>query len=211
MTKRIPDIIRRTSQSLHNLKDKDKQRYEELAKTIQHDGSIEMCDSHTDHLLDVLFYCKVNRAHRNGKTWHSISWWLAEHYEYVLMNHIQQSLSSPDIPVDPFYYLKRDSLFITCESFAQLMKPVIVAVKENAMFTKELFEMILLHDLWGNKADLSMSSGKIEKHPVLDPSNNALLVNDVDTAWEYLQSKPLHKIAIFADNVGLELLCDLNV
>ncbi len=211
MRKRIPTIIRQTAESIRNLKDKDKQRYEELAETIRTDGSLEDCDSHSRGLLDILFTSKVTRARIDGCTWHSIPWWLAENYEYVLLNRIQQSIASPDMPADPFHYLKQDALSAALLVFPQLVKPLIAAVRENPEFTEEVFQALLLRNLWGNKADLSMSGGKIEKEEIQTESGNVLLVNNMDTAWEYLHSRPLHKIAIFADNVGLELLCDLTL
>ena len=52
-----------------------------------------------------------------------------------------------------------------------------------------------------------MSAGKVES--TQSTASDALLVDDWKPLWTYIQSKSLHRVAIFADNCGLELLCDL--
>lgn len=209
MRQRIPAIISQTASSIRNLSDKDKHKYEVLAETIGKDGHLIDYVSNSQQLLDILFSPKVIRALIDDLTWHSIPWWLAENYEYVILNRIQQSIASEDIPSDPFYYLKQDALSAAISVFPDLVKPLISEVKENCELSEAIFRAALLRNLWGNKADLSMSGGKVQEDEISSEARNVLLVNHIDTVWSYLHSKHIQKIAIFADNTGLELLCDL--
>lgn len=210
MTKRIPQIIHQTAQSIPNLPYNGLTAYSLLADTIRDNGMLDDYTS-SESLLRLLFQVKVRRAIRRGQGWHEITWWLAENYEYLVLNHIQRELHAehPELPIDPFFYLKEEALTTAMTIFPGLIVPLLQLVRQSDHLTEQVLYGSLLRNLWGNKADLSMSGGKVEKEEVRSEAKNSLLVDNVDEVWRYLCEHPLKKIAIFADNTGLELLCDL--
>jgi uncharacterized protein with ATP-grasp and redox domains len=76
-------------------------------------------------------------------------------------------------------------------------------------------EDVILRSLWGNRADLSLSSGKSDSaaHDTHVPHDHLLVDNTsaVIAHMEAIKSVPLEdrKCTIVLDNCGLELLTDL--
>ena len=75
------------------------------------------------------------------------------------------------------------------------------------------FRAILLLDLWGNRADLSLSGGKKIHDKESNATGTTLLADDIKQCWSSptFQSgarKDLH-VSIVLDNCGLELCTDL--
>ena len=206
VARRIPQIIRETVSSIPNLPEEAKSQYESLACAIRDDCPLEDITSPSS-LLDLLFSPHVRRAVNRKLGWYSIAWWLVENYEYLLMNHIQRSLPDPTLPRDPFFYMKQKALDSAMVALPTLLSPLVCMAVESSKPTESVFHSFILRNLWGNKADLSMSAGKVES--TQSTASDALLVDDWKPLWTYIQSKSLHRVAIFADNCGLELLCDL--
>ena len=210
VARRIPQIIRETVLSIPNLPEEAKAQYELLACAIRDDRPIEAISTDASSLLDLLFSPHVCRAVNQKMGWYSIPWWLVENYEYLLMNRIQRSLPDPTLPRDPFYYMKRKALDSAMAALPTLLSPLVhmaVALSESSESLESVLHSFILRNLWGNKADLSMSAGKVES--AQSTANDALLVDDWKPLWTYIQSRSLRRVAIFADNCGLELLCDL--
>ena len=206
VARRIPQIIRETVSSIPNLPEEAKAQYEALACAIRDDRPLEDNSKHAA-LLDLLFSPHVRRAVNQKMGWYSISWWLVENYEYLLMNHIQRSLPDQSLPRDPFYYMKRKALDSAMVALPTLLSPLVHMVIDSSEPLESVFHSFVLRNLWGNKADLSMSAGKVES--AQSTANDSLLVDDWKLLWTYIQSRALRRVALFADNCGLELLCDL--
>ena len=206
MTRRIPDIIRQVAASQPQSSPVVSE-YHQLAHTIRDNGSLPGVPRTTD-LLTELFRIQVSRAIHDHLHWHEISWWLAENYEFLLLNRIQRSDAS--LPSDPFHALKQQALSAASGQIESFFSPLIRCFWDSQL-SQEAFSSVLLTLLWGNKADLSMSSGVVHDallHSFLNTSSNSILVNHSQSVWNFLQTNDVHEITIFADNCGLEMLCD---
>ena len=210
MRVRIPQIIQQTMNSIPSLTKEGEIAYSTLAKQIQHDEKVVDYISKEEE-LDLLFFSQFNRFSysEHFNTWHAISWWFAENYEFLCLNHIQEKTKAENQPSDPFYYLKEKALSTAMTIFPTLVKPLLTDVRKHGILSKELFAEALLRILWGNKADLSMSGGKVDKGEIKSEASNLLLVDDMEDVWSMIQEKKeLRKVIVCADNTGLEILCD---
>ena len=203
---RIPQIIHQTKDSIPNLTEAGRLAYTQLADEIREDREVANM-LQMDEDLDVLFYSQFQRATLQKQTWHSIPWWFAENYEFLCLNSIQQSTKSNQ-PSDPFFYLKQKALETAMTIFPALVKPLLVETRQSSQLTKDLFTKALLRILWGNKADLSMSGGKVNKAEIKNETANYLLIDEIDTIWSHFQAKQFSRVIVCADNTGLEILCD---
>ena len=205
MKRRIPDIIYQTMNS-QPLPPSIVESYTTLAHTIRDNGPL-LDITNSDSLLSELFRIPIRRAIHEHLHWHSISWWLAENYEFLLLNHIQHTDKS--LPKDPFFALKSKALSAVADQIEPFFAPLLAKLRNESSISEEVFGSALLTLLWGNKADLSMSSGVVEGKSLLRTSSSNLLLLDHSTeAWSFLQSHAVQEIAVFADNSGLEMLCD---
>ena len=205
MKRRIPDIIYQIINS-QPLPSSVAEAYRTLANTIRDNGPI-LDITNSDSLLSELFRIQIRRAIHDHLHWHTISWWLAENYEFMLLNHIQHTDKS--LPEDPFFALKSKALTIVAEQIESFFPPLIEKLRSETGISEDVFISSLLTLLWGNQADLSMSNGVVEKKSSLDAlSSNKILVNDSDLAWKFLQTHDMREITVFSDNSGLEMLCD---
>lgn len=206
MRERIPGIIRQTAASIESIPVAEKQAYDALAQCIGENGPVE---DHTDStLLGELFRVKLARSCRQGLHWHAISWWLAENYEYFLLDALHASLKRPDQPDDLFWYLKKRGLEGALPLFADCAAPLVDAASQTTALTPALFRLALLRNLWGNKADLSMSGGVVSQKELKSDSANLLLLDDIDAVYEYYCRERVTAVTIMADNTGFEVLCD---
>ena len=151
---------------------------------------------------------KLARSCRQGFHWHAISWWLAENYEYFLLDALHASLKRPDQPDDLFWYLKKRGLEGALPLFADCAAPLVDATSQATALTPALFRLALLRNLWGNKADLSMSGGVVSQKELKSDSANLLLLDDIDAVYEYYCRERVTAVTIMADNTGFEVLCD---
>lgn len=205
MKRRIPDIIYQTMNS-QPLPQSVLESYTTLAHTIRDNGPI-LDITNSDSLLSELFRIPIRRAIHEDLHWHAISWWLAENYEFLLLNHIQHLDKS--LPKDPFFALKSKALSTVADQIEPFFAPLLAKLRNEPSISKEVFVSALLTLLWGNKADLSMSSGVVEGKSLLHTSSsNLILLDHSKEAWDFLQSHAVQEIAVFADNSGLEMLCD---
>lgn len=206
---RIPSIIHQTMNSIPSITEEGKNVYCQLADAIRDDQEVIDYYPHPSNDLSILFQVQYNRYQNDHSTWHSIPWWFAENFEFLCLNHIQEETKTKEQSYDPFYYLKEQSLQSALPIFPSLAKPILQEIHQSNKCSYELFYKVMLCLLWGNKADLSMSSGQIEKTSFQQEQSNILLVNEIEDCWKYLQErKEIKEITICADNVGLELLSD---
>lgn len=206
MRERIPGIIRQTAASIESIPVAEKQAYDALAQCIGENGPVE---DHTDStLLGELFRVKLARSCRQGLHWHAISWWLAENYEYFLLDALHASLKRPGQPDDLFWYLKKRGLEGALPLFADCAAPLVDAASQATALTPTLFRLALLRNLWGNKADLSMSGGVVSQKELKSDAANLLLLDDIDAVYEHYCRQGVTAVTIMADNTGFEVLCD---
>jgi len=173
-------------------------------------------------------------------TWQSAPWFVVETYAYrLLLQAVPAELG------DPFRSTKQAALAAARltwdEDLAALAAGSVSAAagssEEQLLHCKKL----LLRSLWGNRADLSLSGGKVLTEHLANPHaatsahgllEAGLLCDDSEVAVELLmsachsgsaeegalQSKGAcssdstthaNGVMMFADNAGLELLCDL--
>jgi hypothetical protein len=135
---------------------------------------------------------------------------------------------------DPFRFHKAEALsqalLSTFQNVATLRSAyyanssgaVSSTLSKNPKITAATLRSILLLDLWGNRADLSLSAGKVElelelSHDAATNSNSSartmLLADDIDVLWTsavfQAGGSKDRNIAIVLDNCGLELCTDL--
>jgi len=147
-------------------------------------------------------YCRANC----GKTAYEVDWWFLENYVYrALMNWVDYFQTS----LDPFQSHKRQSIEIGIKQLRQ--SNVHVDGKDY-----DSFYFHLLGCLWGNRADLSISAGKVGGHN-LETDAHSLLVDDSKQVYQKLlqlqtpqfEGGSSSVVTIILDNCGTELLYDL--
>lgn len=141
MRERIPGIIRQTAASIESIPVAEKQAYDALALCIGENGPVE---DHTDStLLGELLPREACPQLPPGLHWHAISWWLAENYEYFLLDALHASLKRPDQPDDLFWYLKKRGLEGALPLFADCAAPLVDAASQTTALTPALFRLAL--------------------------------------------------------------------
>ncbi|KAK8805828.1 hypothetical protein WA158_002484 [Blastocystis sp. Blastoise] len=148
---------------------------------------------HYPYLIVYLFTICVNRELYRKRNVMNTSWWFLEHYYFRYLLCVTDYYDrNIDIYHDPFLHMKENALKKIEPLMGDIFKDLIEEAKQ---YTHELpysyFHLLILRSLWGNKADLSMSCGKLEGDVFKDKSS---------------LSNP--HIIIFSDNTGLELLSD---
>ncbi|PRD20805.1 UNVERIFIED_CONTAM: armt1 [Trichonephila clavipes] len=124
---------------------------------------------------------------------------------------------------DPFHKQKENSFLSLMDAVLFLCSALYETLAElkNSNGTTDLFKFFRTYieiSLWGNKWDLSISSGMEsiqQNNPLtqLDEFRENIIVNDTETLWQILQD--LNKFSkdasldIILDNAGFELFCDL--
>ncbi len=169
-------------------------------------------------------------------TWQTAPWFVVETYAYRLL--LQAVI--PDR--DPFKATKRAALAAAQSTWSTDLMPLASACAVSSVSSvnarTEHCRLLLLRSLWGNRADLSLSGGKILQEHMLSPAAgdaksqqhlaSGLLHDGSDRAVRVLmgacQASPESGtppnagakggvrragIMLFADNAGLELLSDL--
>lgn len=209
MRDRIPKSIFQVMNSIPNPSEQAKTRFTEFALSIQNNRTIPEMEPANDE-LSLLFKVQCIRAIRMHQSWHSIPWWFAENYEFFCLNRIHRETRTENQSEDPFFYLKQKALTTAFPLYEQLVKSVLSEVKSSSFLTLKILERMLLCVLWSNQADLSMSGGMINETSASDFSrNNRLLINETSHLWELFQrKKDVRHVSVFADNTGMEILCD---
>jgi uncharacterized protein with ATP-grasp and redox domains len=129
-----------------------------------------------------------------GKRPSELAWWPLEVWSYKALLDILRPWNAS---LDPFQKQKDDALLHAKDAFLRTVLPL---VAEGALRPS------ILRALWGNRADLSLSAGKVE---TVAHDEDVLLADDTDAAVDLLQSGGAGEVALILDNCGLELLSDL--
>jgi hypothetical protein len=149
--------------------------------------------------------------------WLQVPWFFVETYFYRrILEATGYFHDPPDGGCDPFIYQKNLGL----DQFSRQIQLIAAMLNQpNNKSEDEKFEVLkqlLLQDIWGNQADLSMWPVGGEKGPdhiKLQQQVSHLLVNDWDAVLGHLKNmKPGNtRIDLIADNASLELIGDLSV
>lgn len=141
-----------------------------------------------------------------GQTYLEAPWFFNETYIY---RRIMAAVDYFRSGIDPFAPQKLRSLTATAEQTHVLTTQLNQMITEGWQATH--FRQLLLADLWGNQADMSMwaaGDAAMPNHAKSADQLAHLLVDDA-TAVSHLLQKPVNQIDIILDNVGIELIGDL--
>jgi uncharacterized protein with ATP-grasp and redox domains len=159
-----------------------------------------------DHLAPDLDDWQTAITPHLGQTYLETPWFFNETYIY---RRIAAAVDYFRSGIDPFAQQKRQSLSSSAEQTHTLITQVNQMIAEG--WQAPHFRQLLLADLWGNQADMSMWAAGDDAMP--NHTNSAdqvahLLVDD-GTAVTHLLHQPLNQIDLILDNVGIELIGDL--
>eukprot|EP00095_Tigriopus_kingsejongensis_P000479 maker-scaffold1054_size66621-snap-gene-0.10 protein:Tk00479 transcript:maker-scaffold1054_size66621-snap-gene-0.10-mRNA-1 annotation:"upf0364 protein c6orf211 homolog" len=149
-------------------------------------------------------------------SWFQSSWLYAECYAY---RRLWQSMAVGANPVykelDFFEIQKRESLVGSWVSIKALLVTLtaVRSCSEQAKIHSDFLTFLKI-SLWGNKCDLSISSGVATSFQG-DPKTQIaclqsnVIVDHSEAIWEYLKGHQGGTVDIILDNVGFELMSDL--
>ena len=145
-------------------------------------------------------------AAATGATWLQAPWWLVENYFYRRLLAFAATETHPD----PFARPKAAAAASGLAPFCTTVLPLCSSSSGPSPDSNTL-RHLCLRSLWGNRADLSLSSGRVVGVPSLDAvATDKLLIDGIDAALAALAAAPSSApVVIVLDNCGLELLCDL--
>ncbi|XP_058796917.1 damage-control phosphatase ARMT1-like [Phymastichus coffea] len=164
---------------------------------------------------------QLQKAKKETQTWYNTIWLICECYMY---RRVIQELEHTNYlkTYDPFLIQKKESYFQSLKSMNFVSEHIMKLINTSSNFnTEELqnnFITFLRLSLWGNRCDLSLSSGELisqEHNPLnlLESLNNKLLIDDSRKVWNLLDICCLDKmdniIDIVLDNAAYELFTDL--
>ncbi|VAW42990.1 hypothetical protein MNBD_CHLOROFLEXI01-81, partial [hydrothermal vent metagenome] len=134
-----------------------------------------------------------------GQPWLQVPWFFAETYLYrrviAAIDHFRSG-------IDPYRGQKRQSL----QSSQAQIDALVGQLNEMivAGWQTDNFRQLLLADLWGNQADMSMwaaNDANMPNHAAEADQLAHLLVDDGDAAQELLQN-PVSQVDFIIDNAG---------
>lgn len=141
-----------------------------------------------------------------GQNWLEIPWFFVETYFYrrivAAVDHFRSG-------IDPFAHQKRESLRTATNQTQALVTQLNQFIPHG--WQPGSFRHLLLADLWGNQADMSMwaaGDDAMPNHANSADQTDHLLV-DEETAVTPLLQKPLRQVDFIIDNAGFELIGDL--
>lgn len=147
---------------------------------------------------------EISRS-KGNKNCMRVSWFLLENYVYRLMLG-ECGYFAPghdNYMKDPFLSVKLESLKSALPTFVE------------SLASPPSLSRLVLCCLWGNRSDLSLSSGSVEHVAtgVQENQENTLACNDIQAFQAFVENdvKPGNTVIIILDNVGAELLADLRL
>lgn len=152
-----------------------------------------------------------------GCNWLEIPWFFAEAYFYRrIVEAIHYFEPGPFQGYDPYQKQKRLTKDAARSTMILLARTLNEALKdENPSFERQKKDLyhLLLSNVWGNQADLSMWSASEARpdHQGIDVQRSHLLVDQTQMAIEYIQRSRgrASRVDILLDNYSPELLHDL--
>jgi len=233
---RLPDILTKVIDRLVKLASKEhaeeKEREAEDTKCIisklsrlknemQTDKELRcLVDSHEDVDMwnDAISHVEIIVEGKDKPSWFGVAWLHSECYMYRrILEAMHQS--SHHNSFDPFFEQKSKAFHSSTDAMATLSKYVVNCANDTGM--EELragFEIFLQYCLWGNKCDLSISSGtqvnnQLQGSSQLTGLREHIISNEIQLVWDHMctlkPSGSTNCIDIVLDNSGFELYTDL--
>jgi uncharacterized protein with ATP-grasp and redox domains len=214
ITQRFPKIIRRT------LADNDfpaqvRQKLESLIEEIPVASLSELDDPAAPDIHDWERYL----APYLNNNWLQVPWFFAEMYFYRrILAAIGFHQSGVMGGYDPFLAQKQRALESASDSTGNLgeqLAQAIIAWQAGSGDPRTDLQQLLVLDVWGNQADLSMWSADENRpdHQDTDDQRTHLLVDDSNLVFDYLtnsQDQP-EMVDFILDNYGPELVHDIGL
>ena len=189
-------------------------------------GIVKLLDKHEDVKMwnDFLTSMPILVENKDAPTWYSVAWLSCECYLYRRIFEAVQ-LSRCHQSYDPFFDQKSKA-FYSSEKPMQTLASYLIKFVNNSPGNSRLpdeelrldFEMFLEYCLWGNKCDLSISSGTHVSNQLKESSQlkqllEHIISNNTEEVWLHVKSitsngKPT-RIDFVLDNSGFELFTDL--
>jgi len=157
-------------------------------------------------------YLEIKKQEENSPSWFSTAWMWSECYMYRRMTQAL-TLASPFLQDLDFFRQQKEEGFhgslSSMSLLAQWFLPAMERITDPALTWDTLVQVCL----WGNKCDLSISSGckkSASGDPVaaLENLNSRIMVNQGSEAWSHLSNRG-STLDIVMDNSGFELFTDL--
>ena len=153
-----------------------------------------------------------------GKNWLEVTWFFAEMYFYRrILEATEYYFPGPFEGHDPFYRQKALVLETARDSTAFLAREL-EALRKMKLNSKDLnssLDQLLVLNVWGNQADLSMWSASEERPDHQDALDQRahLLVNQAAQVGDFLSSRDsqLRRVDFILDNFGPELIHDIGL
>lgn len=213
ITKRLPKIAQETIQD-NEFPQIINRNLEQLIQDIPHQPIRDLEDEEAPD---------SESWHRNlqpfiGKNWLDIPWFVAEMYFYRrILEAIGFHQPGPLQGFDPFWKQKKrvlDAAHSTTTTLASLVERAVSTQQEFPMNWQAELQELLVLNVWGNQADLSMWSADEDRpdHQASEDQKTHLLVNDADQVAKFLSaSGRLRRVDFILDNYGPELIHDIGL
>ena len=214
VTKRFPKIARETIQD-NEFPPEINQQIEQLIQDIPFANLRELNDLAAPDIEDWQRYLHPYL----GVNWLEVPWFFAEMYFYRrILEAIGFHRAGPFQGFDPFHKQKErvlQSAWGSTKNLADLLEKSRHAMQTEPDSMRALFQQLLVLNVWGNQADLSMWSAGENRpdHRGSDDQQTHLLVNDAQPVVEYLSSGAgqLQRVDFILDNYGPELIHDIGL
>lgn len=197
MRVRVPGIVRDVARRNPDYSPNILDALERIAGDLESDAPIPMLDTPAP---DYDEWESLYAPHR-GETWLNSEWFFAEVYLYRLLI---QAVRWWETGRDPFLPWKAEEM--TSDNLWRTME---AALATSSNTPEERLAELLLHVLWGNRIDLSLS---IAATHGTHAEEDDLLVDDRSAALRLFFQKsgsPSDTIHLIVDNAGSELAMDL--
>ena len=160
-----------------------------------------------DHLAPELDIWQADIQPYLGQNWLEAPWFFVETYFY------RQIIAAVDhfrTGIDPFAQQKQHGLISSTPQTQKLFHQASQFISDG--WQADGFRQLLLADLWGNQADMSMWAADDDAMPNHAQSSNvqtAHLLADDTTAVTQLLKNRVRRVDFIIDNAGFELIGDL--
>jgi uncharacterized protein with ATP-grasp and redox domains len=214
VTQRFPKIIRELLQD-NNFPLRVRQNLENLVREILSEPMRPLNNASVPDYQDWQRYFSPY----SGKDWLQVPWFFAEMFFYRrILEAIGYYEPGPLKGYDPFLKQKQRALESASTSIRELGALLKLSLSpERLLGGRQIadFQQLLMRNVWGNQADLSMWSASEARpdHRSSADQQSHLLVNQARAVFDYLaglEGKP-SRVDFVLDNYGLELVHDIGL
>ncbi len=201
IARRLPEILQRVLEE-NELPETAVFQLQRLLNEIPH-GEIRPLPH---HLAPDLPAWQADIAPHVGQNWLEAPWFFVETYFY---RRIVAAVDYFRSGIDPFWHQKQHGLVSTAAQTKALSRQLNQMIPHG--WQTSSFRRLLLADLWGNQADMSMWAAGDEAMPnhADAADQTAHLLVDDGTAVTHLLQNPVAQVDFIIDNAGFELIGDL--